>query len=232
MKTRHLLADFSHVYQDGGFADALLRKGVPFSAADLSGIEGTACYCDAGAGEEILRMLPAELPRVRWIDSGDYHYMSFLLSLRETRPFHLVLMDNHPDNQAPAFGGILSCGSWVKALEEENPMLRDILAIGPEEGVQALDDSWIEQRRGERVYISLDKDVMGRPWARTDWSQGTHTLEEVKGWLGRLLDGRMDVAAVDICGELSAGKGATPEDYRINLETNIELQLFIDNYLN
>ena len=81
------------------------------------------------------------------------------------------------------------------------------------------------------MYVSLDKDVMDRAWARTDWSQGNHTLEEVKGWLGMLLDGRMELAALDICGELSPGKGATPEDLRINRETNVDLYRFITTYL-
>ena len=47
------------------------------------------------------------------------------------------------------------------------------------------------------------------------------------------LDGmlRLDVVAVDICGELSPEKGATPEDLRVNCETNIELQEFILDYL-
>ena len=214
-----LVTDFTHVYEDEGFA-------VPGACVvDLSGIEGTNCYCTAI--DEIEAKLPEQLPRLRWIDSGDYHYMSYILAKREEEPFSMLLLDNHPDNQEPAFGHVLSCGGWVKALQEEQPMLRSVLTIGPEGCPQTLEDAWIEQRRGERVYVSLDKDVMDRAYARTDWSQGTHTLEEVKEWLGRLLDGRLRVVAVDICGELSPAKGATPEDLSVNLKTNKELQEYI-----
>ena len=198
---------------------------------DWKDLEGTNCYCDPAAREQILSGLPVPLPRLRWIDSGDYHYMSHLLALRETEPFHLVLLDHHPDNQEAAFGGVLSCGSWVKALEEENPLVRDVLKIGPEGCPESIPAGWLAQRRGARVYVSLDKDILDRPWARTDWSQGTHTLEQVKSMLAELLDGTVDIAAIDICGGLSPQKGASPEDLRINRGTNIELYKFITTHL-
>ena len=230
MKEEVLVFNFSGAYEAGEFLPWLRKKAARTEELNLSGLEGTCCYCSADAAADIEGKLPEKLPLVRWLDSGDYHYLSCLLASREKEPFHLVLLDNHPDNQDPAFDGVLSCGGWVKTLKERQPLLKSVLTIGPEGCPQALEDAWIEERRGERVYVSLDKDVMDRPWARTDWSQGTHTLEEVKGWLGRLLDGRLELVALDICGELSPGKGATPEDLRINRETNIELYRFITTY--
>ena len=228
---RVLVTDFSGVYEAEGFLPWLREQDAETEVLELRALEGTSCYCDDDAAAEIARRLPAKLPRFRWLDSGDYHYLSHLLAGREKEPFHLVLMDNHPDNQEPAFAGVLSCGGWVKALQKEQPMLRSVLTIGPEDCPQTLEDAWIEERRGERVYVSLDKDVMDRAFARTDWSQGTHTLEEVKGWLGKLLDGRLQVAAIDICGELAPAKGATPEDLSVNLKTNKELQEFILGFI-
>jgi hypothetical protein len=227
MKSGVLVFHFSGAYEAGEFLPWLYERKVVPEVLDLRGLEGTCCYCDEGAAGEIERRLPARLPLLRWLDSGDYHYLSYLLARREKEPFHLVLLDNHPDNQDPAFGGILSCGGWVKALQEGQPMLRSVLTIGPEGCPQTLEDAWIEERRGERVYISLDKDVMDRPWARTDWSQGQHTLEEVKGWLGKLLDGRLRPVAIDICGEITPEKGGTPEDLQVNLKTNKELLEYI-----
>ncbi len=142
-----------------------------------------------------------------------------------------MLLDHHPDNQDPAFEGVLSCGSWVKDMSAKNPMLRSVLTIGPEGCPDAVPDAWIAERRGERVYISLDKDIMAPCHARTDWSQGTHTLSQVEHILEGLLDGRMRLAAIDICGETAVSKGATPEDLRINKETNIALYTLISNYL-
>jgi arginase family enzyme len=126
---------------------------------------------------------------------------------------------------------VLSCGSWVKEMQEGNPQLRDVLSIGPPEGEKGIPEGWLEERRGERVYVSLDKDVMDKAYARTDWSQGTYSLEQVKQMLERIFQ-EMEVVAVDICGELAPSKGATPEDLRINKETNIELYRFITHYLN
>ena len=222
-----MVADLSGTYAAQGFLSWLQEEPRKAVILDFTGLEGCCCYCDPRAQHCLEEDFPEPLPRLRWLDSGDYHYLSHLLALREQEPFHLVLLDNHPDNQEPAFGHVLSCGGWVKALQEEQPMLRSVLTIGPEGCPQTLEDAWIEQRRGERVYVSLDKDVMDRAYARTDWSQGTHTLEEVKEWLGRLLDGRLRVVAVDICGELSPAKGATPEDLSVNLKTNKELQEYI-----
>lgn len=223
--------NFSDAYREQGFlAWARQQAAGGFLLADCTDVEGCTCYCDAPAAREIEARLPAVLPPVRWLDSGDYHYMSHLLALRETEPFHLVLLDHHPDNQEPAFGGVLSCGSWVKAMQEENPLVRSVLTIGPEGCPETLPEGWLEQRRGARVYVSLDKDILGREWARTDWSQGTHTLEQVKQMLTRIMEGTQ-VAAMDICGEISPSKGGTPEDLRINRETNIELFTHILKHL-
>ena len=225
-----LVTDFSGTAQAEGFLPWLQQSGVDLEYRDWRDLEGTNCYCDTPAREYILAHLPAALPRLCWIDSGDYHYMSHLLALRETEPFHLVLLDHHPDNQEPAFEGVLSCGSWVKAMEQENPQLRSVLPIGPEGCPESIPAGWMEERKGERVYVSLDKDIMGKEWARTDWSQGTHSLEQVKGILKQLLEGPVKVVAVDVCGALSREKGATPEDMRINKETNIDLFTFLRQF--
>lgn len=219
MKDGTLICDFSGAYGAQGFLQWMEENAEGVRVLDFKGLEGTSCYCDAYAARAIRKLLPGKLPRVRWVDSGDYHYMSHLLALRETEPFHLLLLDNHPDNQEPAFGGVLSCGSWVKAMREENPQLRDILWIGPENGEYR---KWMEERRGERLYISLDKDVMAPQWARTDWTQGEFSLEQVWEIL-KLAMTMTDTIAIDICGEISASKGATPEDNRINFETNTKL---------
>ena len=78
---------------------------------------------------------------------------------------------------------------------------------------------------GHRVYLSVDKDVLCREDSRTDWSQGSYRLSVLKGWMKGLL--KLDVVAVDLCGELAPSKGATSEDLRINCKTNVDLQDFI-----
>ena len=237
MKPSLLIADFTGMYEAEGFLQSLQDRRVPYRQVRLGDIEGTCCYCDPEAEAEISRRLePIPEERVRWIDSGDYHYVTKILAARERESFTLVLVDNHPDDQAPVFGGVLSCGSWVKELRESCPMLEEAWTLGPdhrirnasgtvdrelEEGI----DDLVAALEGKRVYVSVDKDVLDRAFSRTDWSQGTYSLDTLKGWLDRLL--RLNVVAVDVCGGLSPAQGAKPQDLRVNGETDVELQEWI-----
>ena len=237
MKPSLLIADFTGMYEAEGFLQVLQDRGVPYRQVRLGDIEGTCCYCSPEAEAEIMdRLVPQPEERVRWIDSGDYHYVTKILAAREREPFTLVLVDNHPDDQAPAFGGVLSCGSWVNDLREGNPMLVEAWTLGPDHRIRNADgtvdreleegiDDLMAALAGKRVYLSVDKDVLDRAFSRTDWSQGTYSLDVLKGWLDRLL--RLDVAAVDVCGGLSPAQGAKPQDLRVNGETDVELQEWI-----
>ena len=232
MKPEILVADFSGVYEAEDFLRYLQEQGLPVRHVELGEIEGTVCYCDAAAEEEIRRRLaPGADAGIRWIDSGDYHYVTKILAEFQQDPFVLVLVDNHPDDQEPAFGGVLSCGSWVKALRESQPMLEAVWTLGPDHRIRGREvdreleegiDDLLAAVEGKRVYLSIDKDVLRREESRTDWSQGSYALETLAGWLRKLL--KMHVVAIDLCGELAPAKGATPEDLRINGETNRYLQ--------
>ena len=235
MKPELLVADFSGVYEAEGFLPYLQGLGLPVKHVQLADIEGTVCYCDAEAEAEIRRRLaPGADTGIRWIDSGDYHYVSKILAEFQQEPFVLVLIDNHPDDQEPAFGGVLSCGSWVKALKESQPLMKDVWTLGPDHRIRSANvdrelegdiDDLLEALEGQRVYLSVDKDVLRPEESRTDWSQGTYSLETLAGWLRKLM--RMNVVAIDLCGELAPAKGATPEDLRINGMTNRYLQELI-----
>ena len=232
MKPEILVADFSGVYGAEDFLRCLQEQGLPVRHVELGEIEGTVCYCDAAAEAEIRRRLvPWADAGIRWIDSGDYHYVTKILAEFQQEPFVLVLVDNHPDDQEPAFGGVLSCGSWVKALRESQQMLEAVWTLGPDHRIRGPEvdreleegiDDLLAAVEGKRVYLSIDKDVLRREESRTDWSQGSYALETLAGWLRKLL--KMHVVAIDLCGELAPAKGATPEDLRINGETNRYLQ--------
>ena len=232
MKPELLIADFSGVYEAEGFLPYLQGLGLPVRHVQLGEIEGTVCYCDPEAEAEIRRRLaPGAGAGIRWIDSGDYHYVTKILAGFQEEPFDLVLVDNHPDDQEPAFGGVLSCGSWVKALRESQPMLKAVWTLGPDPRIRGPEtdrvleediDDLLESLEGQRVYLSIDKDVLRPEESRTDWSQGSYALGTLAGWLRKLLT--MNVVAIDLCGELAPAKGATQEDLRINGETNRYLQ--------
>lgn len=221
-ETNTLILDFSGAYSDAGFPERL-----PGAARiDFTSLGGTVCYCDPDAAGRIKAVLAGRKERIHWIDSGDFHYVTKLFTDALTEPFTLVLFDNHPDDQAPEFEGVLSCGSWVRAMRQENPMLREVISVGPDGACPALDLD------GKAVWVSVDKDILSPCYARTDWSQGTMTLPELERQLERVFTRAGKILGVDICGELSAAKGATPEDCAVNLRTNVELQNFISNHIN
>ena len=181
-----LITDFSFVYRDGVLPSALDGLGIGYRYLPMGDIEGTSCYCDGSAAEEIRRRIGPCLGEggIRLIDSGDYHYMTLFTTEAISEPFTLVLFDNHPDDMAPEFGDdVISCGGWVAAMRRDRPLMEEVVAVGPGGHVP-----YIPRRYGS-VYISIDKDILSREWARTDWSQGTFTLEEVKAMLSRLMDG-------------------------------------------
>ena len=173
---------------------------------DLRNLEGTTCYCDAPAEAtiaEAFKSLP--LNALHWIDGGDYHYLSDIWMRRLEAPARLVLFDNHPDDQEPAFeGGILSCGGWVAHTRRTNPMVRD--------------DS-------ERIWLSIDLDYLSRDFARTNWDQGNASIQDLFEGITTAIEGK-ELAGVDICGGITAAQGAHAEDYAINLKTRKALQDF------
>ena len=218
-----VITDFSRAYPDQGFPEALKGEGVRFDLLDMGDMEGVRCYCDAASAREVRRRIASYTgkPGIHWLDSGDYHYMTLFYASAFKNPYTLVLLDNHPDDQEPEFPGVLSCGSWVKTLRETCPALAGTVSIGPGGSRPALPGSLGD------VYLSIDKDILSPESARTDWSQGDFTLEEVAEIVADVFLRADHVLGADICGELSTDHGATPEDCRINLETNLFLMNLI-----
>ncbi|MCR5326241.1 MAG: hypothetical protein K6E37_05755 [Bacteroidales bacterium] len=195
----HTILKLSSLYDDESWT-------IPgASVLDFRDLEGSNCYCSPEA-EAILRASIAKekLFGVHWIDTGDYHYISKLWMERLESPFALALFDNHPDDQEGAFGeGLLSCGGWVRSAREQLPLMKHDCLNSP-----AIPGDM-------PVYLSIDLDVLSPSFARTDWSHGNMTPEA----LFRSLDAiamNHSILGVDICGGLTAAKGAGPEDYAVN----------------
>lgn len=185
---------------------------------DLRGLEGTRCYCDKAAEEEIVRRVaPFRYGGERWrefpihfIDTGEYHYLSKFFVDAIDVPFTLLVLDNHTDMQEPAFGeGILSCGSWLAAVMRSSKALQNVILAGPDgkialykrisDGKEFIQSSCadlsVEGIKSicdkisiDNLYVSIDKDVMSVDCYRTGWSQGELSLDELKLILSRLLE--------------------------------------------
>ena len=232
MKGKLMFLDYRGVYGEECFPASLQAAGYDVVRLDFRTLEGTECYCDPETEAFLRERFALRKERVRWIDGGDYHYLSKLFAEREKEPFTLVLLDHHPDDQAPALGEILSCGGWVRDLKRDCPALEGVIAVGPEGAIQTVEEfrSAFRDAAPERVYVSLDKDVMDATDARTNWGQGELRLPQVLEMLRTVFESRADVVGVDICGELSGAKGGHAEDFGVNLKTNMAIQAFISDY--
>lgn len=165
---------------------------------DLRNLSGTCCYCDPSS-ERFIRDALEKFPidGIHWIDTGDFHYLTYFFLSRINEPFALRLIDNHPDDQEGAFGSeTLSCGSWVRnARELEN---------------------WREMEPGLPVYLSIDLDALAPEYFRTDWNQGKMTPEELKENICAVAASHR-IIGIDVCGGLTEEKGATSEDIALNV---------------
>ena len=149
--------DFTGIYAEQPFmqelrATAETSKDVRW--LDCTKIVGTDCYCDDDAIKEINELIDnaesnsksecnriienrdnstndiAPQPSIHFFDNGNYHYMSKLWTDRVQEPFTLIVFDHHPDMQPPRFGGILSCGGWVKEVLDNNKFIQSVIIIG------------------------------------------------------------------------------------------------------
>ena len=192
--------NYSGIYFQEDFLDG--------TVLDFSALEGTECYCSRESAAAIRSALAPYGPGgIHWIDSGDYHYTSLFIQELITEPYSLVLFDNHPDDQPGAFGAdLLSCGSWVAEVRRL--------------------PNWRSQ--AEAVYISIDKDVLSRDYARTNWDQGDMSLEGLFSAI-RDISLKHRIIGIDVCGELTMLQGACSEDVSINSKTNRRIQEFLLN---
>ena len=235
--------DFTGVYAEQAFmqelrATAETSKDVRW--LDCTKIVGTDCYCDDDAIKEINESIDnaecdienrgnsTNVPTIHFFDNGNYHYMSKLWTDRVQEPFTLIVFDHHPDMQPPRFGGILSCGGWVKEVLDNNKFIQNAIIIGVkdelvktvhEELSQSGKSSILEKvtfiKESElstlpsfvsrlssqhSLYISIDKDALSPSYAATNWDQGSLTLDALKDCITALTTGRR-ILGVDICGE-------------------------------
>ncbi len=256
------ICNFSDVYENQPFMEGLRRSGEA-TWIDLSQVPGTDCYCDDEAVVAIRRRIAdagiKDADGIHFFDNGNYHYMSKIWTDMVQEPFSLVIFDHHPDMQEPRFGNILSCGSWVKKVLEENKFIDNIVIIGvadhlveeipPHDKVTFIRESEIvtlEGRSPDRVhstfhiphsshiYLSIDKDALSPAYAATNWDQGSLDIATLKEVIAGLAASHK-IIGVDICGERArdfAGDEhhTVQEADSLNDRTNRELVEFLQNF--
>lgn len=211
------IVSMSKVYESEDFYKPFLNNGEFIDCSDISGIN---CYADDIARRTLeTRLENIPVNSIHFIDSGNFHYLSYLFLSRIEEDFELVLFDKHPDCKAPMFEEFLSCGGWVREVLFNLPHLKKVYMIGIDESLlYELDDLYDNRDRVEvissydlfmgnvlsktnlPVYISLDKDVLSEDEVTTNWDQGEMTFAELTKYLEAILD-RREVLGIDICGE-------------------------------
>lgn len=188
-----------------------------------SELKGTNAYCDPEAEEELRRRISCvpDMPQgIHFLDNGNYHYLSALITEQIKIPYVLLLIDHHPDFRPPAFGEVLSCGSWVLRALRTQPLLRRVVMAGVDEqlfyeegadevnvilakssGASSLPASVLQLLPAELpVFLSIDKDVLSTEEVRTNWDQGRMRVAELLELVETVCKNRQVIGA-DICGE-------------------------------
>ena len=251
MKTeQNIILDFSHIYPED------IEKQVKgLKRIDLTDISGTDMYCTEEAAAEIRKRLAPYSPcGIHFLDSGNYHYATKFFTEKIREPFALVLYDNHSDMQPPEFPGMISCGDWAGDVIRTNPCLEQLILAGPEQ--KTIDEipaefhkklicisrEVIEEKRVHEkipqidmelpIYISIDKDVLDRSSARTNWDQGEMPFPLLEKLLLEVFE-HQQVIGADICGECSLLEPFRElmADEEINKITNDRLYHFLNDCL-
>jgi arginase family enzyme len=195
-----------------------------FEWIDLSDIQRANRYCEMDSLAKIRRRIQKRKNRgITFLGSGNYHYVTLLLLAEIQEPFTLILFDHHTDMMEDPSPSVLSCGSWVFHAIEKLPMLQKVIVVGasreledqnpprvrekvtlfsyPYAGtLESLSHSIVSNVPTDTVYISIDKDVLDRSEAVTNWDQGNMTIHDLVRLVRSILT-HYKVSGVDICGE-------------------------------
>lgn len=244
--TQNIILDFSHIYPKD-----IESKVRGLKRIDLTDIEGTDMYCTEEAEKEIRRRLAPYGPHgIHFLDNGNYHYVTKIFAEKISVPFSLVLYDHHSDMQKSLLPDMTSCGNWAAKLLQNHSGLKQLILVGPEQeslqeippefgdrlvciSMEEIDEQVIDRKLSEiqmnlPAYISIDKDVLDRNGARTNWNQGSMSLRILEKLLLQVFE-YQNVIGVDICGECSPLEPLQEllKDEKINKMTNDILYDFL-----
>lgn len=128
-KNNNFLLDFTGVYDD-----EFVKGKTALEWIDCTDINGCDMYCSKQAEHEIGKRIDAVgIHGIHFLDSGNYHYVTKIMTDRIKRPFTLVVFDHHTDMQKPLVESMTSCGDWALKVLKENVYLQQLILIGPDE---------------------------------------------------------------------------------------------------
>lgn len=255
VKNENLILDFTHVY-----CDEYIKDIDRFRYMDCSDIEETDMYCSKNAYEKIWgRIEPYGIQGIHYIDSGNYHYITKIITDHITEPFGLVMYDHHTDMQIPMVPEMMSCGDWAGQALSQNKNLRQLVIVGPPESdIEQILESYSGSQSGRLLtfsaedlhgdllenklklirtdlplYISIDKDVLGTEYTETNWSQGDMSIYGLERLLGVFLGGQGEEKNSDACrnDERNAGDIRHSRILGIDICGEIQTDIPVPEYL-
>ena len=255
VKSENLIMDFTHVY-----CDEYIKDIDRFRYMDCSDIEETDMYCSKNAYEKIWgRIEPYGIQGIHYIDSGNYHYISKIITDHITEPFGLVMYDHHTDMQIPMVPEMMSCGDWAGQALSQNKNLRQLVIVGPPESdIEQTLESYSGSQSGRLLtfsaedlhgdlpknklklirtdlplYISIDKDVLGTEYTETNWSQGDMSIDGLERLLSVFLGGQGEEKNSDACrdDERNAGDIRHSRILGIDICGEIQTDISVPEYL-
>lgn len=213
------ILEFDSCYQKQDY-----YKNSNYRKIDLKNIPNSKRYCENSTLIDIERRLRnSKKGRVTYIGSGSYHYITYVLIKDSSKPFVLIIFDHHTDMMDPPDRNIISCGSWVLKSVENIEALKKVVLVGVDKKLletipskyrdkvccicenDGFDTREIAKKIKREIgnlsiYISIDKDVLCKQDAVTDWDQGTMRLKELILVLKEVCRDNK-VVGIDICGE-------------------------------
>ena len=255
VKNENMILDFTHVYRDEDIKDI-----DRFRYIDCSDIQETDMYCSKNAYEKIWgRIEPYGIQGIHYIDSGNYHYITKIITDHITEPFGLVMYDHHTDMQIPMVPEMMSCGDWAGQALSQNKNLRQLVIVGPPESdIEQILESYSGSQSGRLLtfsaedlhgdllenklklirtdlplYISIDKDVLGTEYTETNWSQGDMSIYGLERLLSVFLGGQGEEKNSDACrnDERNAGDIRHSRILGIDICGEIQTDIPVPEYL-
>lgn len=219
MGSKISILDFDHTYSIQTF-----YKHSDYEWINLLDIKSANRYCEKKSLININERFKKRKNRgITFIGNGNYHYVTYLLIREIKSPFTLVLFDNHTDMLKSLFSTLISCGSWVLKALEELPMLKKVIILGARQDLidvipvcyNNIVSAFSKEKIGqgiefnkyikseistENVYISIDKDVLEKSEAVTNWDQGNMKLSQLFKLIKCIFINK-NICGMDVCGE-------------------------------
>lgn len=188
---------------------------------DLRALTQVKYLCSYDKLEEIGKVVSSE-KGIKFLGKSDFHYLTYLFVRNIKANFNFIVIDHHVDFKN-TFNGYISCGSWLRDVLKL-PLVEKIFLITSDNNTTEVPNKLIIVNKFSilediikrlPIYISIDKDILGKEYLNTNWEQGNMDLDEFLNLLNFL--SHFNVIGVDVCGEPDFNLAEYKKSEQLNL---------------